>query len=140
MELNETLKAEAAARAAGGVVLGSVPAMPVEAGPQDQASLMKLAAVELTELRGAVEYYQRAASTTANLLACMMTKIAEVTGQTTEDGELGAKIDKSLLERANGARVRVAPLDDEGMAVFVTLPENFEKYDAAHSEDEAAKP
>ncbi len=133
MDIDEAMKAEAAARAKGGVVLGGGPDAPL--APPTPEQLMTLAAGEIVELREQGQQAHAMASTLANLIAALMQTLAEASDSVPADGEIVVKIAAEDSARAEGARLRIVPQDDSSFIIAVVLPENFETYEAAHKED-----
>jgi len=124
VDIDETMKAEAAARAKGGVVLGSGAAVPA----LDPDDLMRLAAVRIDELQASAAQAHNMARTLAGILAALITKIVETTGkEKEEDGRMAFKVDPELLARANGARLNLLPQEDGSMGVVIQLAEDFER-------------
>lgn len=135
MDINEALKAEAAARAKGGVVLGQSPAMPPPPGSRlEPEALMKLAAARIHELEEQAGQVQAMVSTIANLFTATLAKMAEASDKLPPDGEIVVVLDGDIVKRADGARVRILPQEDGAFAVAVVLPENFELYETVHAE------
>ena len=134
MDIEETMKAEAAARAQGGVVLGG--GQPEQPTPEQ---LMRLAGARIRELEVELQKTQVMAQQVAAVTAALLTIMQSAVDEWDEapDKSMRIRLRDEILDRAQGANLAMSPSEDgDGMELIVVLKENFEAHAAFHNHTE----